>query len=93
MGFDLTKALKDMARNGVLLAIGGEDGIPAGRFGGAPDVPPDFQWPCYETAVYGDDTVRPRPLSFLAQFDCAALAPWTRKVFCLKPGCCPSSMR
>ena len=45
----------------------------AGRFGGVPDVPPDFQWPCYETAVYGDDTVKPRPLSFLAQFDCAAL--------------------
>lgn len=75
MGFDLTRALEDMVRNGVLLTVGGEDGTAAGRFGGAPDVPPDFQWPCYETAVYGDDTVRPRPLSFLAQFDCAALAP------------------
>lgn len=73
MEFNLTKALEDMARNAVLLTIGGEDGVAAGRFGGVPDVPPDFQWPCYETAVYGDDTVKPRPLSFLAQFDCAAL--------------------
>ena len=35
MEFNLTKALEDMARNAVLLAIGGEDGVAAGRFGKA----------------------------------------------------------
>jgi len=64
-----------MARNSVRLSIGSGDGIPVGRFGGAPDVPPDFVWPYFETASYYDDTVKPRPLTFLAQFDCSALAP------------------
>ena len=53
----------------------GED-LPAGssKFGGRPDVPAGFVWPVFETKTLGDDTVKPRPLAFLAQFDCARLA-------------------
>ena len=51
--------------------------LPAGasKFGGRPDVPAGFAWPYFETDTYDDETVKPRPLAFLAQFDCAALAP------------------
>lgn len=72
---DLEQLLRGMARSAVRLETGGGEGAPVGRFGGAPDVPGNFVWPCFETAVYGDDTVKPRPLAFLAQFGCAALAP------------------
>lgn len=71
---DLDQTLRAMARSGIRLAIGEAGGIPVGRFGGTPDVPADFVWPVFETGTFDDDTVKPRPLSFLAQFDCAALA-------------------
>lgn len=70
----LEALLRGMARNAIRLAMEGTDGISIGRFGGLPDVPPDFAWPYFETDTFYDDTVKPRPLSFLAQFDCAALA-------------------
>ena len=56
-------------------APAGED-LPAGcsKFGGRPDVPAGFVWPVFETKTLDDDTVKPRPLAFLAQFDCARLA-------------------
>lgn len=56
-------------------APAGED-LPAGssKFGGRPDVPAGFVWPVFETKTFDDDTVKPRPLAFLAQFDCARLA-------------------
>ena len=43
--------------------------------GGRPDVPADFIWPVFETDTREDDQVKERPLAFLAQFDCAQLAP------------------
>ncbi len=56
-------------------APAGED-LPAGssKFGGRPDVPVGFVWPVFETKTLDDDMVKPRPLAFLAQFDCARLA-------------------
>lgn len=50
--------------------------LPAGssKFGGRPDVPAGFVWPVFETKTLDDDTVKPRPLAFLAQFDCARLS-------------------
>lgn len=56
-------------------APAGED-LPAGssKFGGRPDVPAGFVWPVFETKTLDDDMVKPRPLAFLAQFDCARLA-------------------
>lgn len=49
--------------------------VGASKFGGQPDVPADFVWPVFETKTAEDDQVRERPLAFLAQFDCAQLAP------------------
>ncbi len=72
---DLKSLLRGMARNAVRLEIGGEINAEIGRFGGRPDVPPGFVWPFFDTDTFDDTTVKPRPLSFLAQFDCAALAP------------------
>ena len=39
------------------------------RFGGKPDVPPDFVWPYFE-GEGKNGTVAHRPLAFLAQFNC-----------------------
>lgn len=75
MEFDIAAALQKMSRNALRLEICGQNGAAAGRFGGVPDVPPDFVWPVYETDTFDDKEKKPRPLSFLAQFDCAALAP------------------
>ncbi|MBS6955067.1 MAG: DUF1963 domain-containing protein [Enterocloster asparagiformis] len=75
---DLKESLLRMGKNSICLEIAGEAEPRAGgtRFGGAPDVPADFVWPEFETAGLGDDEVRPRPLSFMAQFNCAELAPF-----------------
>lgn len=75
MKFDITAALQKMSRNGLRLDISGKNGAAAGRFGGLPDVPADFVWPVFETDTFDDPEKKPRPLSFLAQFDCAVLAP------------------
>ena len=58
----------------------------ASRFGGQPDVPAGFTWPVFETAVPEDETVKPPPLAFLAQFDCASLAPLDREGLLPKTG-------
>lgn len=44
------------------------------HFGGIPDVPKDFHWPHYSTDTYKDDEVKPRPLAFLAQFNCEEIS-------------------
>ena len=53
----------------------GKLAVGASKFGGRPDVPADFIWPVFETDTREDDQVKERPLAFLAQFDCAQLAP------------------
>ena len=70
----LKALLTSLARNAVRLEIGTGEGPAIGRFGGAPDVPEGFSWPWFTTDTYMDDEVKPRPLAFLCQFDCAALA-------------------
>lgn len=77
-GADMNALLRSLARNAVRLEIGDGAGPAIGRFGGAPDVPEGFSWPWFTTDTYIDDEVKPRSLSFLAQFDCAALAPLDR---------------
>ena len=75
---DIQAVLCSMARNSIRLTIGGQPdtGVGASRFGGMPDMPADFAWPVFETATYDDDDVKSRPLAFLAQFSCEALAPY-----------------
>ena len=70
----LASALGLMARETIRLTVSGQGDGTVGRFGGAPDVPPGFTWPYFTTGTFGGSQVKPRPLSFLAQFDCAALA-------------------
>ena len=69
--------LKELCRNAIHLNIGGKGAFAVGdtRFGGVPDVSADFVWPTYEGTSYNDDEVKSRPLLFLAQFNCAELAP------------------
>lgn len=74
----LDEILGSLGRNGVRLSIGDGDGAVVGRFGGLPEVPEGFAWPRFATDTYVDNEVRPRSLTFLAQFDCAALAPLDR---------------
>lgn len=76
MESNLSHVLQSLRRTAVRLSAG-ESSLPVvGRFGGLPDAPPDFVWPRFETDTFYDDTVKLRPLSFLAQFDCSALAPF-----------------
>ena len=75
------KKLESLGKNSIQLEeCFSEDrrDLGASRFGGNPDVPPDFVWPTYE----GEDhknVVKERPLSFLAQFACADLAPFDKE--------------
>lgn len=71
---DFTESIKNLQQNSLRLTIGGAAASRT-RFGGAPDVPADFEWPVYETDTFEDSEVKPRPLAFLAQFDLAELAP------------------
>ena len=77
MDIDAVKQeLKDLCKNAIHLNIGGKGTHVVGgtRFGGMPDVPKDFVWPAFEGVGLMDDAVKSRPLSFLAQFNCAELA-------------------
>lgn len=69
---DIKKELIRTARNSVRLKIGSaaEQTLGGTRFGGAPDVPPDFKWARYKgESLYYTDEIKERPLSFIAQFD------------------------
>ena len=56
-------------------APAGED-LPAGssKFGGRPEGPAGVVGPVFETKTFDGEEGKPRPLAFLAQFDCARLA-------------------
>ena len=47
---ELREKLKQMRRNSMVLEIDGEETyqLCGTRFGGVPDVPPDFVWPTFE---------------------------------------------
>ena len=70
------RQFENLSRNGIRLEIGGSVECKCGgtRFGGRPDVPGDFLWPIFETITFDDDELKPRPLSFLAQFNCYELS-------------------
>lgn len=72
---NLLETLKNMAKNAIRLTINPKDGVCVGRFGGSPDVPKDFIWPTFLADTSDNKQIKSRPLSFLAQFDCALLAP------------------
>lgn len=72
---DCKKVLEKMKRSSIVLEIGekGEYQLGGTRFGGQPDVPPDFLWPTFEGENFENET-KDRPLSFIAQFDCKELS-------------------
>ena len=72
---ELREKLKQMRRNSMVLEIDGEETyqLCGTRFGGVPDVPPDFVWPTFEGKDCAGE-VKARPLAFLAQFNCEELA-------------------
>ena len=72
---ELREKLEKLRRNGITLDISGSAEYKRGgtRFGGRPDVPRGFEWPAYEGEGMHGKTAK-RPLSFVAQFDCAELA-------------------
>lgn len=72
---NIKEKLESMAKNSIELKIQENEVYQLGatRFGGQPDVPSDFIWPTYMGESY-DHVVKERPLSFLAQFNCADFA-------------------
>lgn len=72
---ELREKLEKLRRNGITLDISGSAEYKRGgtRFGGRPDVPRGFEWPAYEGEGMHGKTAK-RPLSFVAQFNCAELA-------------------
>lgn len=84
---DIKKELIKAARNSIRLTISGnaEQTVGGTRFGGAPDVPENFEW-AYYVGVGLYDEVKNRPLAFLAQFDLEALAPFDKDGLLPKTG-------
>ena len=76
----IKEKLELLAKNSIELKIEGKETYKLGatRFGGQPDVPADFVWPTYEGESY-DHVVKDRPLTFLAQFNCAELAKFDKE--------------
>lgn len=70
---DYKNDILKMVRNSIALDIGGEgdNSVGATRFGGVPDVSDNFQWPYYDGKGITPD---PRPLAFLAQFNCEEMS-------------------
>ncbi|MDE7324859.1 MAG: DUF1963 domain-containing protein [Lachnospiraceae bacterium] len=83
--FNILEAIKSMARNAIRLTLLAGDGVPVGRFGGHPLVPDGFIWPTFLIDPDNKE-LKPRPLSFLAQFDCESLAPMDREHLLPKSG-------
>lgn len=73
---ELHQMMEEMKKNRIRLKIAGHanQGIGVTKFGGTPDVPKDFEWPYYFGTSLLDDVEKNRPLSFLAQINCAELA-------------------
>ena len=76
----MKEKLESLGRNSIQLKIARKETYKLGatRFGGKPDVPPDFVWPTYEGESY-DHVVKDRPLTFLAQFNCEELAQFDKE--------------
>lgn len=72
---NIKEKLESLGKNSIELKIAKKEKYKLGatRFGGQPDVPPDFVWPTFEGESC-DHVVKNRPLTFLAQFNCEELA-------------------
>ena len=75
---DMRDLLTRLRRSGIALEIADEEPYRCGgtRFGGRPDVPPGFVWPCFEGTGLEDGEKKNRPLAFLAQFALEEMRPF-----------------
>lgn len=74
---NMEEFMETLARNAVFMDLdfNGEcRDICRSKFGGLPAVPKGFEWPHYEGGEIEGDPVENRPLSFVAQINCADLA-------------------
>ena len=85
---DIKKELQEMRRNAIRLQFKSDvdHSIGGTRFGGVPDTPKNFNWPTFETSTFLDNEVKSRPLTFLAQFNCAELTPFDKEGLLPKEG-------
>lgn len=85
---EIKEKLQKMERNSIRLKIEGkaDETVGSSHFGGVPDVPAGFIWPVFETDTFDDETVKPRPLSFIAQFNCHELAAYDTEGLLPKTG-------
>ena len=70
---NMKEKLQSLVQNSIVLDISEElekYEACSTHFGGQPDVPADFQWPRYQGKGYNYECEE-RPLTFLAQFNCA----------------------
>ena len=71
---DCLKLFEELKRNTIELRFEtAKSALPKGasKFGGKPELPEGFQWSYFTTDTFDDDEVKPRPLAFLAQMNCA----------------------
>ncbi len=74
---ELKEKYVELLRNCISVKIGEKvDEKNPMRFGGMPLAPKDFEWPYFESDSIDEweETIKPRPLAFLAQFDCSKFA-------------------
>lgn len=80
---DCRKAFEELKRNTIELrfdmAAEGKAEKGASKFGGNPDLPEGFQWSYFTTDTFDDDEVKPRPLAFLAQVNCAEVSAYDKE--------------
>ena len=65
-----------------------EEALPVGssKLGGQPDLPAEFLWPEFEGKDYRDDSVKLRPLAFLAQINLKDVATYDQEGLLPKTG-------
>ena len=90
----IKEKLESLGRNSIQLKIARKETYKLGatRFGGKPDVPPDFVWPTYEGESY-DHVVKDRPLTSWLSSTVRRWPSLTKSIFCPIMACSPSSMK
>ena len=82
--------LKKMPKPSIVLKIdknfNGESPTGASKIGGKPDLPLDFEWFYYEGEHFDGNIIANRPLSFIAQINCADASKYDKSGFFPKRG-------
>ena len=91
---NMKEKLELLGKNSIVLKIAKKEKYKLGatRFGGKPDVPPDFVWPTYEGESY-DHVVKDRPLTSWRSSTVRSWPSLTKSIFCPITACSPSSMK